>query len=638
MIHQLNFRGPLAKFITNFLKNRRFTARIGTRTSREYEQDQGVPQGSVLSCTLFLIAINEILSDLPNYVTGLLYVDDLVMYTSSKYLPAIERRLQTAIGRVERWTASHGFKFSMHKTVVVHFHRKRGLQTEPTILLYNNPIRCEKTENYLGMVFDQRLRWSEHITLLKLRATKALDILKCVSGTKWGGDIVSLLRLYRSLIRSKLDYASFNYWTASESELKKIDPVHNAALRLATGAFRTSPVESLYAETGEMSLKMRRIQLALQYYVRVIQDPESPVYSAVTNEVESEERASTFGQRVAELLREFGVGSPSIYQVARLIDPVWLIPSIVCTDFNPPKKTESNVLLLKQLFYQHIYDNHRNSNHIYTDGSKSGDEVGCAVLFGGELYSKRLAKDTGIYNAELIALFKAVKLARDDNRSTSTVIFTDSQSVKNSIENRNTDHPLISKMLHSILEAHRGGKRITVCWVPAHIGIPQNEQADEGARAAAASDVLIRNPRIHYRDYYPIIRRMIYARWEQIWSDVTDNKLRSIKATVKPWSSSSQRNRRLEVMLCKLRIGHTRMTHKWILEGNEAPLCEHCIEPLTVKHFLTECDLYTHLRNRIYPHTVNMDGETTLKSILGESNDKRELKTYLTMTGLVNEI
>ena len=134
-------------------------------------------------------------------------------------------------------------------------------------------------------------------------------------------------------------------------------------------------------------------------------------------------------------------------------------------------------------------------------------------------------------------------------------------------------------------------------WVPAHIGIPQNEQADEGARAAATSDVLIRNPRVHYRDYYPIIRRMIYVRWEQIWRDVTDNKLRSIKTTVKPWSSSSQRNRRLEVMLCRLRIGHTRMTHKWILEGNQAPLCEHCTEPLTVKHVLTECDLYTHLRN-----------------------------------------
>ena len=210
-------------------------------------------------------------------------------------------------------------------------------------------------------------------------------------------------------------------------------------------------------------------------------------------------------------------------------------------------------------------------------------DVRSCLDFGGELYSKRLAKYTGIYNAELSALFKAVRLARDDNQSTPTVIFTDSQSVKNSIENTNTDHPLISKILHFILEAHKDGKRITVCWVPVHIGISQNEQVEEGASAAAASDVLIRNPPVHYRDYYPIIRRMIYARWEQIWSDVM----------VKLWSSSSQRNQRLEVILCRLRIGHTRMTRKWIVEGNEV---------------LTNCDSRTKReRNRNLP-TLTVGG------------------------------
>ena len=118
----------------------------------------------------------------------------------------------------------------------------------------------------MGLVFDQRLRWTDHLKQLKIRTTKALDILKCVSGTRWGGDKTSLLRLYRSLVRSKLDYACFVYWTASESVLKMIDPVHNAAIRIATGAFRTSPRVSLYAESGEPPLHYRRKQLALQYY------------------------------------------------------------------------------------------------------------------------------------------------------------------------------------------------------------------------------------------------------------------------------------------------------------------------------------------------------------------------------------
>ena len=121
-----------------------------------------MPQGSALSCTLFLVAINQIMKDLPDYVTGLLYVDDLVIYSSSKYLPAIERRLQVAISVVENWTGRHGFRFLVRKSVMVHFHRKRGLQTRPQLQLYNSPIRYEESARYMGVIFDSRLRWTHH--------------------------------------------------------------------------------------------------------------------------------------------------------------------------------------------------------------------------------------------------------------------------------------------------------------------------------------------------------------------------------------------------------------------------------------------------------------------------------------------
>ena len=51
--------------------------------------------------------------------------------------------------------------------------------------------------------------------------------------------------------------------------------------------------------------------------------------------------------------------------------------------------------------------------------------------------------------------------------------------------------------------------------------------------------------------------------WEESWRDLTNNKLRSIKDTVNVWSSSQRKNRREEVMLCRLRIGHTKLTHGW---------------------------------------------------------------------------
>ncbi|GFR02022.1 RNase H domain-containing protein [Trichonephila clavata] len=69
-----------------------------------------------------------------------------------------------------------------------------------------------------------------------------------------GADRTSLLRFYRALIRSKLDYGSVVYSSACKSLLKILDPVHHQGLRLCLGAFRTSPVESLYAEAYELPL------------------------------------------------------------------------------------------------------------------------------------------------------------------------------------------------------------------------------------------------------------------------------------------------------------------------------------------------------------------------------------------------
>ena len=98
-----------------------------------------------------------------------------------------------------------------------------------------------------------------HIKALKAKCLKALDILKVLSSSDWGGDRTVLSNLYRSLIRSKLDYGSIVYGSARKSYLKSLDTIHHQGLRLALGAFRTSPVGSLYAESNEPSLYTREI-------------------------------------------------------------------------------------------------------------------------------------------------------------------------------------------------------------------------------------------------------------------------------------------------------------------------------------------------------------------------------------------
>ena len=102
-----------------------------------------------------------------------------------------------------------------------------------------------------------------------------------LSNTNWGGDRSILLILYRFLLRSKLDYGSIVYGSARKSYLKCLDTIHHLGLRLALGAFRTSPVESLYAELNETSLYIRREKLSLQYTTKLATNAKNPVHNCV---------------------------------------------------------------------------------------------------------------------------------------------------------------------------------------------------------------------------------------------------------------------------------------------------------------------------------------------------------------------
>ena len=77
---------------------------------------KGTPQGSVLSCTCFLIAINEITDSLPPLVKGTLYVDDFAIYASSSRPQIIVRQHQNAINNLSKWSNKTGFQFSQEKT------------------------------------------------------------------------------------------------------------------------------------------------------------------------------------------------------------------------------------------------------------------------------------------------------------------------------------------------------------------------------------------------------------------------------------------------------------------------------------------------------------------------------------------
>ena len=92
-LHDAGLRGHMATFISKFLSNRKFSVRIGGTLSDMYNQEEGVPQGSILSVTLFSLKMNSIIGCLLQDIECSLYVDDFLICYRAKHISTIERKL-----------------------------------------------------------------------------------------------------------------------------------------------------------------------------------------------------------------------------------------------------------------------------------------------------------------------------------------------------------------------------------------------------------------------------------------------------------------------------------------------------------------------------------------------------------------
>ncbi|GFV86019.1 RNase H domain-containing protein [Trichonephila clavipes] len=84
-----------------------------------------------------------------------------------------------------------------------------------------------------------------------------------------------------------------------------------------------------------------------------------------------------------------------------------------------------------------------------------------------------------------------------------------------------------------------------------------------------------------------VIMHHIFKIWQESWSQQLDNKLHSVKPVIGAWPVMPMR--RTDVKLTRLRIGHTRFTHRHLLFGERAPECPSCHVSYTVHHILIDC-------------------------------------------------
>ena len=138
----------------------------------------------------------------------------------------------------------------------------------------------------------------------------------------------------------------------------------------------------------------------------------------------------------------------------------------------------------------------------------------------------------------------------------SHLILTDSLSSLLALRSFYPKHPFAQDILSRLKSLQQAGKSVQFCWIPSHVGIAGNELADAAARRAASVPCTRRLP-LPARDFYPAASRLVHSLWQNLWDTRPSNKLRNIKPVLEPWLSSSRSSRRQEVILSRLRIGHT---------------------------------------------------------------------------------
>ena len=176
---------------------------------------------------------------------------------------------------------------------------------------------------------------------------------------------------------------------------------------------------------------------------------------------------------------------------------------------------------------------------------------------------------------------------------------------------------------------------VNLCWIPSHVGIEGNEQADKLAKEATILPCLPK--KLPIEDYQTDIKRQVKNSWHNEWNAVpVTNKLRAIKDSVNPWQSSFQaKNRREETILTRLRIGHTNLTHGYLMSTphDPIPMCNSCNVRISVKHILTECLDFAQQRSVHFKRN-------NLKEILSENEkfSSFNLCKFLQQTNLYKKI
>ena len=268
---------PLWKrYLSESLRDRQFQVRVEGVVSRPQSIGAGVPQGSVLSPTLFLIFVNDLFVNHMNHriYKGIL-ADDVIIWTVDERSYgdrlAVKYRLEDTLELVAGWYRSNRLKLNATKTQALRFSLARE-DNSVKIDFQGLTLEWSSHLKYLGIVFDKRLSWQHQAKAVSAKVEARLAGLRRLRGKSFKLPSPLALLVYKSYVRPVMEYGCEGTLAMIPHRLDVLQKLQNRALRTCLGRDRYTRLSELH-ELGGVPLLEDRFRLhVVRYVVRAIEN------------------------------------------------------------------------------------------------------------------------------------------------------------------------------------------------------------------------------------------------------------------------------------------------------------------------------------------------------------------------------
>ena len=276
LIHKLQaagLRGQALAWCSHFVTGRYQRVRVGNVLSPPEPLHAGVPQGAILSPLLFSLYVNDIVSSVDEEVN--LFADDTSVYVTDKSASSLQRRLQSVIDRLSLWFRSWAVTVNPSKSALMVLTTRRSVPVV-SVNLDGSNISQVSTHKHLGVTFNSRLSWSDHVDTIVKKTSCKVGLLRRIRRRV---PPLVLRSIYLTCVRPVLEYACGSWSGLSAQDCLRLDRIQRSAARLIAGVSIAErlPHEILLARAGLEPLARRRnVILAAPIYRLSSRDPSGP--------------------------------------------------------------------------------------------------------------------------------------------------------------------------------------------------------------------------------------------------------------------------------------------------------------------------------------------------------------------------